>query len=65
SDDGAGFDVGAVSACPGGFGLASVRERLELVGGRFEVDSAPGAGTRVTLAVPLDLAEAREDPASA
>ncbi|HEX8384904.1 MAG TPA: PAS domain S-box protein [Rubricoccaceae bacterium] len=51
-DDGAGFDVAAVAARAGGFGLPSVHERLRLVGGRFEVDSAPGAGTRVTLAVP-------------
>ncbi len=52
-DDGAGFDVAAVvDRRGGGFGLSSVRERLELVGGRFEVESAPGAGTSVTLAVP-------------
>lgn len=52
-DDGAGFDAKAVGdALPGGFGLFSVRERLELVGGRFEIDSAPGKGTRVTLSVP-------------
>jgi signal transduction histidine kinase len=51
-DDGTGFDVAAVSAAPVGFGLSSIRERLRLVGGRFEVDSAPGAGTRVTVGVP-------------
>lgn len=51
-DDGAGFDVTAMAGRPGGFGLSSVRERLGLVGGRFEVDSAPGQGTRVTLSVP-------------
>ncbi|HEX8385927.1 MAG TPA: PAS domain S-box protein [Rubricoccaceae bacterium] len=51
-DDGAGFDMAAVAASPGGFGLPSVHERLRLVGGRFEIDSAPGTGTRVSLSVP-------------
>ena len=52
-DDGAGFDVATVvDGGKGGFGLFSVRERLSLVGGRFEVDSAPGRGTRVILMVP-------------
>ena len=50
-DDGAGFDA-ASSDRPGGFGLFSVRERIHLVGGRFEVESSPGGGTRVTVAVP-------------
>ncbi|HEX9953039.1 MAG TPA: PAS domain S-box protein [Rubricoccaceae bacterium] len=56
-DDGAGFDVGSASeGAPGGFGLRSVRERLGLVGGRFELDSSPGRGTRVTLSVPSGAA---------
>ena len=45
-DDGQGFDPGALS---GGTGLSSVRGRIKLVGGTFDVDSAPGGGTRVTL----------------
>jgi signal transduction histidine kinase len=51
-DDGPGFDAEAVGARPAGFGLSSVQERLDLVGGRFEIESAPGQGTRVTLEVP-------------
>jgi two-component system, chemotaxis family, CheB/CheR fusion protein len=35
-----------------GFGLASIDERLQLFGGRMELQSEPGAGTRVTLWVP-------------
>ena len=54
-DEGAGFDPAALAAWEhpeGGFGLASVRERLELVGGRLEIESAPGQGTRMTISVP-------------
>jgi signal transduction histidine kinase len=55
-DDGVGFQVpqtGARRPERGGFGLFSIRERLRPVGGRLEVQSAPGAGTHVSLAVPL------------
>ena len=48
-DDGCGFDVAAPG---GGFGLAGMRSRLELVGGRFEVRSEAGRGTVVRAAVP-------------
>ena len=52
-DDGAGFDPAAGRPRgPGGLGLFSARERLELVGGRFEVESAPGRGAQATVAVP-------------
>lgn len=51
-DEGVGFDVGALTK-PGtsGLGLPSVRERLELVGGRLRVESVPGKGTRVTITI--------------
>lgn len=54
-DDGKGFDAGAaVRGRPGGgYGLPQLRRRLRLIGGRLELDSAPGAGTRATAAVPL------------
>jgi signal transduction histidine kinase len=52
-DDGAGFDPGALTrgAFPR-FGLATMRERAESVGGTLDVDSAPGRGTRVMVRVP-------------
>ncbi len=53
ADDGAGFD--ADHASDAGFGLASVRRRLTLIGGSLSVDSAPGEGTRVTLTTPTLL----------
>jgi signal transduction histidine kinase len=55
-DDGVGFQVLQTDGRRperGGFGLFSIRERLRPVGGRLEVQSAPGAGTHVSLAVPL------------
>lgn len=62
TDNGAGFDGNHVySAAARGdtFGLFSIRERLSMMGGRVQIDSAPGRGTRVTLTAP------RRDPASA
>lgn len=54
-DDGVGFRprAGARQEVGGGFGLFSIREQLRRLGGRIEIDSQPGAGTRVRLWVPL------------
>jgi len=55
-DDGVGFnfnEVSSIAADTGGFGLFSIRERIEQVGGRFEVDSEPGRGTKVMIVAPL------------
>jgi two-component system, NarL family, sensor histidine kinase UhpB len=46
SDDGSGFDP---SAQRPGLGTAGMRERALLCGGSLQIDSVPGAGTRVTL----------------
>lgn len=54
NDDGTGLDVARLDdADDTGFGLFSIRERMEMVGGRCHVESAPGQGTRVRLVVPL------------
>ena len=58
-DDGRRLDA---SAAAGGFGLTNIRSRLELVGGRFEVETAPGRGTRVTLAVPTSAPRTLPEP---
>jgi signal transduction histidine kinase len=50
-DDGVGFDSGEVRA--GALGLAGMRERLALVGGRLRVETAPGRGTTLAAEVPL------------
>ena len=45
-DDGEGFDPLAERARPG-LGLASMRERVELIGGRLDIRSVPGRGTTI------------------
>jgi len=55
-DDGVGFNVSEITSIATkkrGFGLFSIRERLEQLGGRLEIDSKPGSGTRVTVIAPL------------
>jgi signal transduction histidine kinase len=61
-DDGTGFDPATVSGAnggamggsePTGFGLAAMRERAELLGGKLELASSPKRGTTVRLTVPL------------
>ncbi|MEY9913037.1 signal transduction histidine kinase [Catenulispora sp. MAP12-49] len=49
-DDG----VGMPEAPCGGFGMRSMRERVEQVGGELTITSAPGAGTRVEAEVPYE-----------
>ncbi len=54
-DDGRGFDP-AQLAVPNarGFGTRSMRERAQAIGGRFEMQSPPGKGTRVIVNIPGD-----------
>ncbi|GAB3749036.1 sensor histidine kinase [Lysobacter olei] len=51
-DDGDGFDVTA-ALHSGGSGLGGMRERVRLYEGQFDVQSAPGQGTRVRVSVPV------------
>ncbi|MGZ8438814.1 MAG: sensor histidine kinase, partial [Candidatus Limnocylindrales bacterium] len=52
SDAGPGFDPGPGPG-DGHLGLAGMRERTELLGGRFELTSAAGTGTRIRADLPL------------
>jgi len=54
SDRGPGFDT-QLAERSGGLGLAGMRERAELLGGRFEVESSVGVGTTVQVCWPLSL----------
>ena len=51
SDDGVGFDPQAVAGS--GLGLTSMEERVRFIGAEFHLVSAPGAGTRIEVMVPL------------
>jgi signal transduction histidine kinase len=55
-DDGIGFDpaeVKAMAAKRDRFGLFSIRERLEQLGGLIEIDSGPDRGSRILMKAPL------------
>src|SRR5262249_29145235 len=47
-------DDGVGGADPGGGGLRNLRDRVEAVGGRLDVDSPPGAGTCLRVEIPLE-----------
>ena len=49
-DDGQGFDPGRVN---GGIGLTNMSDRVGAIGGRLDLQSAPGQGVRVSGSVPL------------
>jgi two-component system nitrate/nitrite sensor histidine kinase NarX len=51
-DNGCGFDSAEALLDRDGFGLHSMRERMELIGGTLVTDSASGRGTRVVAEVP-------------
>jgi signal transduction histidine kinase len=59
SDDGTGFDPYLLQAgydpFERGFGLFSIREQLQHHGGTFELDSAPGRGSSLTIVMPLAM----------
>jgi two-component system, NarL family, sensor kinase len=56
-DDGRGFERTSVYASPHGYGLASMRRRVRLLGGRFRLKTAPGEGTRVEVSVSVDAGD--------
>jgi two-component system, NarL family, sensor histidine kinase DegS len=59
ADNGQGFEPDAVptDSSRKSFGLASMRERVESLGGELQLDSRPGEGTRVTVSLPLKTGE--------
>lgn len=52
SDDGAGFVVSEGLHLPGHLGLVAMRERAQLAGGWYRLDSEPGTGTRISFWIP-------------
>jgi signal transduction histidine kinase len=51
SDDGIGFEP-TIERLGGGFGISGMKERAQKLGGKIEVETAPGKGTKVTVWVP-------------
>jgi PAS domain S-box-containing protein len=51
-DDGVGFDVAAAQAS-GRLGLLGMRERVEMLGGRLNIESTPGAGATIFVEMPI------------
>lgn len=68
-DDGRGFepakraDTVAARADGSGFGLRSLRERVEAQGGTLTIESAPGEGTVVAIRLPLELSDSQGEGA--
>lgn len=50
-DNGKGFDEATIAGNE--LGIKLIRERVEMVGGNFDVDSMPGQGTRITFQIPF------------
>jgi signal transduction histidine kinase len=61
-DFGRGFDTSAAGS-QGGLGIISMSERVHLVNGTFEIESRPGAGTRIQAVMPI-RGEANGTPAN-
>ncbi len=62
-DRGQGFDPAILrdaGEAGAGFGLLTIQERIQAMGGSFELESSPGSGTRIRLILPV-----REDPQEA
>ncbi|MBT6811790.1 MAG: sensor histidine kinase [Anaerolineae bacterium] len=56
-DEGIGFDPAEPFSPPAGWGLAGMRERVESVGGKFNLESSPGNGTSVAVLIPCNKKE--------
>jgi signal transduction histidine kinase len=64
-DDGRGFDLADARHRRPGMGLFSMAERVALVDGSLQIDTAPGRGTRVSATIPLSYRGETPDTASA
>lgn len=56
-DDGKGFSIAGHEGRLGGFGLFSIKERLQYLGGHMEISSSPGKGTLIVLSAPSKMKE--------
>lgn len=59
ADDGQGFDLAYVlsdKVAKSSIGLVTMKERAEMLGGNFDIETAPGEGTRIFVQLPLTMA---------
>lgn len=56
-DDGKGCDESILEEQPESQGLHGMRDRLELIGGELQFETAPDEGTSATIRVPADAAQ--------
>jgi signal transduction histidine kinase len=66
-DTGGGFEVAPTLAARASSGLSGMQERAALLGGSLTIESTPGAGTQITLELPLSgaakkMAHGYDDP---
>jgi glucose-6-phosphate-specific signal transduction histidine kinase len=59
-DKGQGFAPNTPNADRKGLGIVGMQERVDILGGTFDLASELGKGTRITISVPIE-----EDPAQA
>jgi signal transduction histidine kinase len=66
-DDGAGFDVAAVKrhGATQSLGLLGIEERVDALGGTLQIESNPGNGTALLIAVPVGSRGGATDDADA
>lgn len=60
-DRGDGFDPGVVRSDFSSAGIQGIRERIDLLGGELDVESAPGRRTRLRAELPLELVSEAEE----
>lgn len=53
-DEGSGFDPARADESRDSYGLFQIRERIDTVGGKFRIDSAPGRGTHASISLPYE-----------
>ena len=66
TDNGRGFEVDRVLIAKGNnrLGVLGMRERVQMVGGQFDLESTPGTGTTIRAQIPVGKGRRRREPAS-
>jgi len=64
-DDGVGFEVKGALEKQGSFGLAGMRERVALLGGKLEITSRLRRGTMISVELPVRMAQPKRPEAGA